>query len=213
LHAAYQGTYLASVINLHQRIGAMAKLNLAVIVGSNRRDSINRKLAHALARLGSGSFEANFLRIDDLPMFNQDLESSLPAEVVRYKAELARADGVLIVTPEHDRSIPAVLKNAIDWGARPYGKNSWAGKPAFITGTSPGAIGSALAQQHLRSVMVGLGATLLGGEAYVTFKPNLVDEEGNIGDEGTRSFLQGFIDRFATLVRRLTAPEAARSAA
>jgi chromate reductase len=96
----------------------MAKLNLAVIVGSNRRDSINRKLAHALARLGSGSFEANFLRIDDLPMFNQDLESSLPAEVVRYKAELARADGVLIVTPEHDRSIPAVLKNAIDWGAR-----------------------------------------------------------------------------------------------
>jgi len=191
----------------------MAKLNLAVVVGSNRRDSINRKLAHALARLGAGSFEANFLRSDDLPMFNQDLEGSLPAEVVRYKGELARADGVLIVTPEHDRSIPAVLKNAIDWGARPYGKNSWAGKPAFITGTSPGAIGSALAQQHLRSVMVGLGATLLGGEAYVTFKPNLVDEEGNIGDDGTRNFLQGFIDRFATRVRRLTAPEAARSAA
>jgi chromate reductase len=191
----------------------MAKLNLAVIVGSNRRDSINRKLAHALAWLGAGSFEVNFVRIDDLPMFNQDLEGSLPPEVVRYKGELARADGVLIVTPEHDRSIPALLKNAIDWGARPYGKNSWAAKPAFITGTSPGAIGSALAQQHLRSVMVGLGATLLGGEAYVTFKPNLVDEEGNIGDEGTQQFLQSFVDRFATLVRRLTAPEAARSAA
>src|SRR5262249_23751366 len=82
-------------------------------------------------------------------------------------SELARADGVLIVTPEHDRSIPAVLKNAIDWGARPWGKNSWTGKPTFITGTSPGAIGSALAQQHLRSVMVGLGMILLGGEAYV----------------------------------------------
>ena len=136
----------------------MAKPNLAVIVGSNRRDSINRKLAHALARLGAGSFEASFPRIDDLPMFNQDLEGNLPAEVVRFKSELARADGVLIVTPEHDRSIPALLKNAVDWGARPYGKNSWAGKPAFITGTSPGAIGSALAQQHLRSIMVGLGA-------------------------------------------------------
>jgi chromate reductase len=191
----------------------MAKLNLAVIVGSNRRDSINRKLAHALARLGAGSFEASFPRIDDLPMFNQDLESNLPAEVVRFKGELARADAVLIVTPEHDRSIPAVLKNAVDWGARPYGKNSWAGKPAFITGTSPGAIGSALAQQHLRSVMIGLGVILLGGEAYVTFKPDLVDEAGNIADEGTRNFLQGFIDRFATLVQRLTAPEAARSAA
>ena len=106
-----------------------------------------------------------------------------------------------------------MLKNAVDWGARPYGKNSWAGKPAFITGTSPGAIGSALAQHHLRSIMVGLGATLLGGEAYVTFKPDLINDQGNIGDEGTRQFLQGFIDRFATLARRLTSPESARSAA
>jgi chromate reductase, NAD(P)H dehydrogenase (quinone) len=133
--------------------------------------------------------------------------------VVRYKGELAGADAVLIVTPEHDRSIPAVLKNAVDWGARPYGKNSWAGKPAFITGTSPGAIGSAIAQQHLRSVMVSLGTILLGGEAYVTFKPNLIDEHGNIGDESTKTFLQGFVDRFASLAGRLAAPEAARSAA
>jgi chromate reductase len=191
----------------------MAKPRIAVIVGSNRRDSINRKLAHALARLGADKFDASFVRIDDLPMFNQDLEGNLPAEVVRFKNEVTGADGVLMVTPEHDRSIPALLKNAVDWGARPYGKNSWAGKPAFITGTSPGAIGSALAQHHLRSIMVGLGATLLGGEAYVTFKPDLVDEAGNIADEGTRQFLQGFIDRFATLVRRLTSPESARSAA
>ncbi len=190
----------------------MAKPLVAVIAGSNRRDSINRKLATALARLGAGKFDADFVRIDDLPMFNQDLEANLPAEVVRYKNELARADGVLIVTPEHDRSIPAVLKNAVDWGARPYGKNSWAGKPAFITGTSPGAIGSALAQHHLRSVMTGLGMILLGGEAYVTFKPNLIDEHGNIGDDGTRKFLQDFIDRFATLVGRLSA-QPARSAA
>ena len=166
----------------------MTKPHLAVIVGSNRRELINRKLAHAFAKLGADKFDAHFVRIDDLPMFNQDIEGNLPAEVVRYKSELARADGVLIVTPEHDRSIPAVLKNAVDWGARPYGKNSWAGKPAFITGTSPGAIGSALAQQHLRSVMTGLGMILQGGEAYVTFKPNLVDDQGDVGDESTWRF-------------------------
>ena len=183
---------------------------IALIVGSNRRDSINRKLAQALIRLGAGKFDGAFARIDDLPMYNQDNEGNLPPEVVRFKNEIARADGVLIVTPEHDRSIPAALKNAVDWGARPWGKNSWTGKPAFITGTSPGAIGSALAQQHLRSVMTGLGMILLGGE--VTFKPDLIDEHGDIGDEGTRKFLADFIDRFAHLVTRL-APVAQASAA
>jgi len=93
----------------------MAKPHLAVVVGSNRRESINRKLALALAKLGADKFDANFVRIDHLPMFNQDLEGSLPPEVVRYKNELAQADGILIVTPEHNRSIPTVLKNAIDW--------------------------------------------------------------------------------------------------
>ena len=180
---------------------------IAVIVGSNRRDSINRKLAQALAKLGTDKFDAHFVRIDDLPMYNQDNEANLPAEVARYKNELAAADGVLIVTPEHNRSVPTVLKNAVDWGARPYGKSNWPGKPGFITGTSPGAIGSALAQQHLRSVMTGLGMTLLGGEAYVTFKPNLIDAEGNIGDDSTKAFLQGFVDRFATLVERLSVKE------
>ena len=191
----------------------MAKPHLAVVVGSNRRESINRKLAHALTKLGADRFDTYFVRIEDLPMFNQDLEGNLPAAVMRYKDEIGRADGVLIVTPEHDRSIPAVLKNAVDWGARPYGKNSWAGKPAFITGTSPGAIGSALAQHHLRSVMTGLGMILLGGEAYITFKPNLIDDHGNIGDESTQKFLQGFIDRFATLVERLSQPQGVRSSA
>ena len=187
----------------------MTKPHIAVVVGSNRRDSINRKLAQALAKLGASQFDAHFVRIDDLPLYNQDLEAQLPAEVVRFKNELAAADGVLIVTPEHNRSMPTVLKNAIDWGARPYGKNSWAGKPAFITGTSPGAIGSALAQQHLRNVLVSLGVFLLGGEAYVTFKPNLIDEHGNIGDESTKAFLQGFVDRFATLVEQLAVRERA----
>lgn len=191
----------------------MAKPHLAVVVGSNRRESINRKLALALGELAKSQFEVEFVRIDDLPMYNQDNEGKLPDAVVRFKNQIGRANGIVIVTPEHNRSIPALLKNAIDWGARPYGQNSWAGKPTFITGTSPGAMGSAIAQQHLRSVMVSMGTILQGGEAYLTFKPNLIDDRGNIGDESTRKFLQGFIDQFATLVGRLSQPLGERSAA
>jgi chromate reductase, NAD(P)H dehydrogenase (quinone) len=182
----------------------MPKPQIAVIVGSNRRDSINRKLALALIKLGAGKFDGKIVRIDDLPLYNQDNESNLPPEVTRYKDEVAKADGVLFVTPEHNRSAPTVLKNAIDWGARPFGTSVWPGKPGFITGTSPGAIGTALVQANLRTVMLGLGMTLLGGEAYVTFKPDLVDAEGNIADETTKKFLQGFVDRFATLVEKLS---------
>jgi chromate reductase, NAD(P)H dehydrogenase (quinone) len=189
-----------------------AKPQVAVIVGSNRRESINRKLAQALAKLGAGKFDAKFVRIDDLPIYNQDNEGNLPPEVVRFKEAIARADGVLIVTPEHNRSVPTVLKNAIDWGARPYGSSVWPDKPGFITGTSPGAIGTALVQANLRTVMLGLGMTLLGGESYVQFKPNLVDDHSNVTDESTKKFLQSFIDRFATLVDRLV-PAAQRAAA
>jgi chromate reductase len=182
----------------------MPKPQIAVIVGSNRRESINRKYAQALAKLGADKFDAHVVRIDDLPLYNQDNEGTLPAEVVRFKDEITRADGVLIVTPEHNRSMPAALNNAVHWGARPFGKSVWPGKPGFITGTSPGTVGTALVQQHLRSVMLGLGMTLLGGEAYVSFKPNLFDDQGNIGDETTQKFLQGFVDRFATLVEKLS---------
>jgi chromate reductase, NAD(P)H dehydrogenase (quinone) len=182
--------------------GAVAKPQIAAIVGSNRRDSLNRKLARALIGLGASRFDAVILRIEDLPLYNQDHETPLPAAVTRFKNALSAADGVLMVTPEHNRSIPAVLKNAIDWGTRPYGKNAWADKPAFITGTAPGAIGTALVQQHLRSVMAGLGMIVLGGEAYITFKPDLIDDQGRIDDEATRKFLQDFVSRFAALVAR-----------
>src|SRR4051794_31409732 len=114
----------------------MTKFKVAIVVGSNRRDSINRKLAHAIARLGDARLAARFVQIDDLPIYNQDIENPLPESVGRFKAEIEGADALLVVTPEHNRSIPAVLKNAIDWGARPYGRNSWIGKPAAITGTS-----------------------------------------------------------------------------
>ncbi len=188
------------------------KPQMAVIVGSNRRESINRKLAQALIKLGAGKFDAKIVHIDDLPIYNQDNEGNLAAEVVRFKDEIKKADGVLIVTPEHNRSVPTVLKNAIDWGARPYGTSVWPEKPGFITGTSPGAIGTALVQANLRTVMLGLGMTLLGGESYVQFKPNLVDDQGNITDESTKKFLQSFVDRLAKLVERLS-PPAQRAAA
>jgi chromate reductase len=188
----------------------MAKFKIALIVGSNRRESVNRKLAQALAKLGARDFAVSFVRIDDLPMYNQDLEADLPASVVRFKAEVEAADGILFVTPEHNRSIPTVLKNAIDWGGRPYGKNSWAGKTVAMTGTSPGAIGTAMAQQHLRNVLGGfLGALVMGGEAYITFKPDLVDADGNITDASTRDFLRAFLGQFAALLERLQPAERA----
>ena len=187
----------------------MSKLNIAVIVGSNRRQSLNRALAQALTKRGTDHLAFRFVPIDDLPLYNQDLETPLPESVTRFKAEIAAADGLLFVTPEHNRSIPAALKNALDWGARPYGQNSWAGKPAAITGTSPGALGAAIAQQHLRHILGSLGAHVMGGEAYIAFKPGLLDAEGNIADDGTRKFLHAFIDQLAALVARFAPPQRA----
>jgi chromate reductase, NAD(P)H dehydrogenase (quinone) len=181
----------------------MPKVNVAVVVGSNRRNSINRKLAQALAKLGADRLETKFVQIDDLPMYNQDLESPLPASVARFKAELEAAEAVLVVSPEHNRSMPAVLKNAVDWGARPYGRNSWWGKTIAITGASPGAIGTAVAQQHLRQVLGDLGAVVMGGEAYIGFKSDLIDESDIINDASTRAFLQSFAERFAALAGQL----------
>ena len=184
----------------------MAKFKIAAIVGSTRRESINRQLAEALARLGADKLAVTIVPIGDLPLYNQDLEAPLPETVKRFKSEIAAADGVLFVTPEHSRSIPAVLKNAIDWGSRPWGQNSWAGKTAAITGTSPDAIATAVAQQHLRQVMGDLGVLVMGGEAYIGFKPGLVDADHNITDESTRAFLQNFVDQFASLVAALASP-------
>ncbi|MBN8919372.1 MAG: NAD(P)H-dependent oxidoreductase, partial [Rhizobiales bacterium] len=183
----------------------MSKLNVAVLVGSTRRDSLNRRLAEALGRLAGERLAFTFVKIDDLPLYNQDLEADYPESAKRVKAEIEAADGVLFVTPEHSRSIPAALKNAIDWAARPWGKNSWAGKPAAITGTSPGAVGTAVAQAHLRHIASILGMIVTGGEAYISFRPDLIDAQGNVTDESTRAFLQTFIDQFATLLEHLHA--------
>jgi chromate reductase, NAD(P)H dehydrogenase (quinone) len=176
---------------------------IAVIVGSLRRDSINRKLAEALADLAKPKAEFVLSKIDDLPPFNQDLEPSPPAAVTRLKREIEAADGVLIVTPEYNRSIPGVLKNAIDWASRPYGKNSFDRKPAAAIGTSMGAVGTAAAQQHLRSIFAYLNVKLMGQpEAYINFKPGLVDDKGTVTDEDVRKFLQGYVDSFVAWVSR-----------
>lgn len=181
----------------------MASFKIATVVGSTRRESINRKLAQALAKLGQDQFTFTMPRIDDLPLFNQDDEANLAPSVVRFKSEITAADGILFVTPEHSRSIPAALKNAIDWGARPWGKNSWTGKVAAVTGTSAGAISTALAQQHLRQILGAQGVTLMGGEAYIRFNDTLIAGDGTITDESVRTFLKSFLDQFAALLGKL----------
>ena len=191
----------------------MTKLKLGVIVGSNRRESINRKLAEALALLGDKAFEARFIKIDDLPMYNQDHEQPVPAPVARFKGEVETSDALLFVTPEHSRSIPAVLKNAIDWGARPWGKTSWPGKPAAIIGTSAGVISTAVVQQHLRAVLADLGLHVAGGEAYIAYKPELIDAASKVTDESVRKFLGAFMESFATFAARFAPGASSRAAA
>lgn len=183
----------------------MAKLKLGVIVGSNRKESINRKLALALAKLGGGAFDARLIQIDDLPMYNQDHEQPVPAPVVRFKSEVEASDALLFVSPEHSRSIPAVLKNAIDWGARPWGKTSWPNKPAAVTGTSAGLMSTAIVQQHLRAVLGDQGLLLIGGEAYIQYKNEMFDADHNVADASVRDFLQSLMDRFAAFAGKLTA--------
>jgi chromate reductase, NAD(P)H dehydrogenase (quinone) len=183
--------------------------DVAVFVGSLRRDSLNLKLARALAKLGKGRFNFNFAELGDLPIYNQDMEADLPASVVRMKKEIAKADSVLFVTPEHNRSIPSVLKNAIDWGTRPWGQNSWAGKPGSIIGTSPGNVGTAAGQAHLRSVMTILDVILLGQpEVYFVSKPGLIDDKDDITDDATREFLQGYLTRFEAWIDQVLQYEA-----
>ncbi|MCH8685959.1 NADPH-dependent FMN reductase [Pedomonas mirosovicensis] len=191
----------------------MSTLKVAVVVGSTRRESINRKLAEALVRLGGDRVSAQFVRIDDLPMYSIDLEQEHPEAVLRFDQEIAGADAVLVVTPEFNRSLPAVLKNAIDWGSRAKPQSVWRGKVAAITGTSPGAIGTAVAQQHLRQILGVLGSLVMGGEAYISFKPDLIDENGDFTNESTRDFLQAYMDTFLTVAEKLKAPAPAVLAA
>ncbi|MGE8357902.1 MAG: NADPH-dependent FMN reductase [Microvirgula sp.] len=176
---------------------------VAVLVGSLRKESYNRRFALALSRLLPADFRLEFVDIGTLPLYNQDLDSQLPAAAVHFKQQIEAADALLFVTPEYNRSVPGVLKNALDWGSRPWGKNSWVGKPAAVAGTSPGAIGTALAQQHLRNILAYLDVQVLGQpEIFLQYKDGLIDDAGQIGNDDTRAYLQGFADRYAAWVRQ-----------
>lgn len=181
----------------------MTTYDIAYLVGSNSRESINRKLAGALVKLAPAALKFREVTIDNLPIYNRDFEDARPERVNQFTAQVRSADAVMIVTPEHNRSLPSVLKNAIDWGSKPMDQNVWRDKPVFISGTSPGAIGTAVAQQHLRQILGAVSSLVLGGECYLQFKPDLIDAEGNVTAEGTRKFLAGHLARFAELVTKL----------
>lgn len=180
----------------------MEQTQIAVIVGSLRRDSFNRKLASAMAKLAPPTFSFKQIEIGDLPLYNQDDDANPAAPAKRLKAEIAAAKGLLFVTPEYNRSIPGVLKNALDHASRPYGQSAWAGKPAGVLGASVGAIGSAMAQQHLRNILAYLDVPTLGQpEAFIHAKEGLFDADGNIG-EGNKKFLQNWMDLYVAWVKK-----------
>ncbi|GHA69144.1 NADPH-dependent FMN reductase [Cognatilysobacter bugurensis] len=175
---------------------------IAVVVGSLRRESFNRRLADALPALFPEGFELRQVRIDDLPLYNQDDDANPPESALRLKREIREASGVIFATPEYNRSISGVLKNALDHASRPYGDSAWAGKPAGIVGVSVGQSGTACAQQHLRPILGYLDMPTLGQpEVYIQVKDDTFDADGSLG-ESTRTFMQGWVNRYVDWVQR-----------
>lgn len=180
----------------------MSQYNIAVLAGSLRRDSFNAKFAKAIEKLAPAEFAFKHSQIGDLPLYNQDDDANQAAPVKRLKAEIKEAQGLLFVTPEYNRSVPGVLKNAIDNASRPYGQSAFAGKPAGVIGVSVGAIGTALAQQHLRNILAYLDVPTLGQpEAFIQAKEGLFDADGGIGS-ASRKFLTDWIERYAAFVKK-----------
>jgi chromate reductase len=180
----------------------MATFRIAVIIGSLRKDSFNRQLALAMAALGPKDFTFEHSRIDDIPLYNQDDDAHQAEPVRRLKQEITSSQGVLFITPEYNRSMPGVLKNAIDNASRPYGQSAFAGKPAGVIGISVGQLGTAMAQQHLRNVLAYLDMPVVNQpEIYLQNREHLFDDKGHIGIDSTRQLLQGWMDRYAAFVR------------
>jgi chromate reductase len=180
----------------------MSTLRIAVVVGSLRRDSFNRRLADALAKLMPADVQLDRVEIGDLPPYNQDEEQQPTAAVTRLKDQVRAADGVIFVTPEYNRSIPGVLKNAIDHGSRPYGQSVWAKKPAGVIGMSVGAIGTSLAQQHLRNVLAYLDMPTLGQpEAFLQHKDDTFQADGRLNDSVAK-FVGGWVSAYVEFVKR-----------
>jgi chromate reductase, NAD(P)H dehydrogenase (quinone) len=181
----------------------MSQYPVLVVVGSLRRDSFNRALANAVVRMGPPEFSFTQARIDDLPLYNQDDDSSPAASVTRLKGEIKAAKGVLFVTPEYNRSVPGVLKNALDHASRPYGQSAWAGKPAGVIGASIGAPGSSMAQQHLRNMLAYLDMpTLAQPEVFIHVKDGLFDEGGEIVNAESKAFLQSWMNKYVAWIRK-----------
>jgi chromate reductase len=184
----------------------MTRYKVGYFVGSLSSKSINRLLAKALVRLAPPDLEMIEIPIRDLPLYSQDYDADFPATARAFKAAIADVDAVLFVTPEFNRSIPGGLKNAIDWASRPWGNNSLARKPSGVIGTSPGAIGTAVAQQSLRGVLCFCNSPLMNTvEAYIQFKPGLIAEDGQIGDEKTAKFLQNYMNELHAFIVRVLA--------
>jgi len=172
--------------------------DVAVIVGSLRKDSINRKVANALAEIAPATLKLSIIEIGQLPIYNQDVDENPPGAWTEFRDRIKAADAVLFVTPEHNRSVPAALKNALDVGSRPYGKNVWSGKPGAVVSASPGATGGFGANHHLRQSLVFLNVPAMPQpEAYIGGADKLFDANGKLVNDGTRKFLQGFMQAYA----------------
>jgi len=176
----------------------MTVYNVSVLIGSLSEKSINRKLSLALSRLApAAGLNLAETPIRDLPLYNHDLDGDYPASATALKVDIEAADAALIITPEYNRSVPGSLKNALDWASRPWGANSFDGKPSAIIGTSPATIGTAIAQQHLRGVLAFLASpTLAQPEGYIQDLPGLITDDGEITDDSTAEFLSGWLGAF-----------------
>ena len=186
--------------------------DVAVIVGSLRKDSFNRKMAKAMSAMAPAALKLEIVEIGELPLYNQDFDPNPPKEVTDFKQRVSRCDAVLFVTPEYNRSMPGVLKNAIDCGSRPYGKSAWNGKPAAVMSVSPGAIGGFGANHHLRQSLVFLNVPAMPQpEAYIGNASKLFDDKGGLANDDTREFVNKFLQAFAQWIERNPAPQAAQN--
>ena len=182
----------------------MTTYKVGYLVGSLAKGSINRLLAKALTRLAPPGLQLAEIPIKDLPLYSYDYDTDYPPVARAFKQAIAEVDGILFVTPEYNRSIPGALKNAIDWASRPWGKNSFARKPSGVIGTSPGSIGTAVAQQQLRGVLCFCNSPLMNTmEAYIQFKPGLIAEDGTVGDDSTAEFLGNYLKELHLFVERV----------
>jgi len=187
----------------------MAPFKIGYFVGSLATGSINRVLANALIKLAPEDLQFSEIPIRDLPLYSYDYDADFPAEGRALKEAIESSDGILFVSPEYNRSIPGALKNAIDWGSRPWGTNSFARKPTGIIGASPGSIGTAVMQSSMRSVLSFLDAPQLNApEAYIQYKPDAFDDDGELRDEGTAKFLRHYIEEYGAFVARVLAANA-----